>query len=454
MATIIYDNETDNSYMSSSESGEWFKVRFDEDGLANFWINSSKLSNDIDLYVYADESTSSEVLGRSIEDPGEGEPDDIVWEVPVRAGVYYYVYVKNVGRGSCSYEIKAKNYPQTLPYDEYDLHIDDIFYKFQEASYDDYKEFGNEPPYFVEGQEIRFKVMVENLKGTNSPAYRLSVFKGSRELDYRNGDSLGGNSNDYHNLIITIDEPGEHDLKFIIEPRENGWEKATSSNGDTEKVLTCLVGNIDEEDNQVLNKVDRATVISLKKALVERAADGDTGATDAIISAIQKIRTKPEYRGKYGLTDRGGHCRSVVKRSSDREYTDVIIHAHEITKSNVLAHNSTIPKTGLMLMGLLPSPWKYLAAAIDLGTFTDPDNGIYKTIFDINLTRLGLQDGINGYFFAGIAYGSSLKDDPVKAGCYDVKLTFKTGNSYRNTYCTYANDLTLIRETYWDPVEV
>ncbi|MCT4509003.1 MAG: hypothetical protein N4A48_09620 [Tepidibacter sp.] len=43
----INDGVINTEYMSSDSKGQWFKVRFNEDGLANFCTNSSSLDNDI-----------------------------------------------------------------------------------------------------------------------------------------------------------------------------------------------------------------------------------------------------------------------------------------------------------------------------------------------------------------------------------------------------------------------
>jgi hypothetical protein len=78
--------------MSSGSKGQWFKVRFNKDGLANFWINSAGLSNDLDLYIYEAQDTEGIKLGSSTNSPGSDKADDIVRDIPVTAGKEY-IYI-------------------------------------------------------------------------------------------------------------------------------------------------------------------------------------------------------------------------------------------------------------------------------------------------------------------------------------------------------------------------
>lgn len=202
MATKIYDGTTKNCYFSSNEKYEWFRVKFDEDGLANFWINSSGLDSDLDLYVYEEEDRDSKRLGKSTEVPGEGEPDDIIWEVPVRRDTYYYIYVKKYGSDSCSYLLKAKNHPQDIDND-YELIIDDI-------------KLTDEEPFSVNEQTV-FRVKVKNIGESESPEYIVYVYdEDGNELADDDEYELSSGSTNYGNMRVTMNRSGNHRLKFVI----------------------------------------------------------------------------------------------------------------------------------------------------------------------------------------------------------------------------------------------
>ncbi|MCT4509025.1 MAG: GW dipeptide domain-containing protein, partial [Tepidibacter sp.] len=104
----IEDNTVYNEIMNTSEEGKWYKVKFDRNGKANFWINSAGLTNNLDLFIHAHQDLDSTKLGESIQYPGNNQADDMVLDLDVRAGVYYYIYVKNCDGGSCDFKIKTR----------------------------------------------------------------------------------------------------------------------------------------------------------------------------------------------------------------------------------------------------------------------------------------------------------------------------------------------------------
>lgn len=106
------------------------------------------------------------------------------------------------------------------------------------------------------------------------------------------------------------------------------------------------------EDKYVLNKVDFATVVALKRTYVYYRSKGNRDATDACLRSIEKIRRKPEYRDMYSQKDENGFAISGYRYSSNKETAGVhSIHAHVITEENRLAHDETIVNVSGALLG-------------------------------------------------------------------------------------------------------
>lgn len=111
-ATAIPEGRDYSDNMSASENGKWYKVKFAKNGKANFWINSAGLNKDIDLHVYDGHGRNNVVLGKSQNNPGPGQPDDIVRGIDVTAGKEYYIFVHNYKDYAGAFKVKAQNYPQ------------------------------------------------------------------------------------------------------------------------------------------------------------------------------------------------------------------------------------------------------------------------------------------------------------------------------------------------------
>ncbi len=90
-------------------AGQWYKVMFDQYGLANFWINPESTGLNLDLFVY-ENAPSGRLIGSSTNATGQ----ELISQVPVKAGVYYYIYVKNTNWSAGYFALSSRNYPQNV----------------------------------------------------------------------------------------------------------------------------------------------------------------------------------------------------------------------------------------------------------------------------------------------------------------------------------------------------
>ena len=207
MSIRIYDDQ--NMYMSTSSGDDWFYITFDSDGDANFWLHPEVSTLDVDLEVH--EGSKNNRIARSSKGTGE---DDLISELPVTAGTTYYVKVKHYS-GSGRYLLRAKNYP-TSSGGSFDLGITTV------------NSSSKQP--FTTGEEVRFAVNVKNYSSNESPGYRVAVYDSrGRLLDYDDEKSLPSSETGNASLYVTINEPGDHELKFVIEP-DSGKDADSNDN--------------------------------------------------------------------------------------------------------------------------------------------------------------------------------------------------------------------------------
>ncbi len=114
-----------------------------------------------------------------------------------------------------------------------------------------------------------------------------------------------------HNRIVRIanpDDPRRHpNCRCIIVP--------VSVLDLTEKERDALgVRTPEKQDSSVLNASDAAAMLALKLTLLKLLEKGDEEGAAAVAQAMEAIRQKPEYRGKYDWQDeKGGYA-------TDRKY--------------------------------------------------------------------------------------------------------------------------------------
>lgn len=121
-ADIFYDDDDVYGYIQDVDDEDWFKIRFDEPGNANFWVDVPA-DEDYELYLYDEDGNQ---LDYSIAGTGV---DELISLYPVEAGVYYYVQIYGYGSSystTSSYHLRAKNYPEagSIEPDDYEPNDD------------------------------------------------------------------------------------------------------------------------------------------------------------------------------------------------------------------------------------------------------------------------------------------------------------------------------------------
>lgn len=106
-ATIIYDNDTVTGKISSTSDVDYYKIKFSNNGTANFWLGNIPSGKDFDLYLCNSAGTT---LASSTTATGNQE---IITQYSVTAGVWYYIKVVGYNGSydaSHSYTLRVRNY--------------------------------------------------------------------------------------------------------------------------------------------------------------------------------------------------------------------------------------------------------------------------------------------------------------------------------------------------------
>ena len=105
MAKRIYDNENYDGNIDSRES-QWYRIKFEKGGRANFYLSPGKKTVDLDLFICTAEDKNSTIKS-SVNATGE---DETILNFKVEAGIYYYILVKNYSKVSSGFLLRVKNY--------------------------------------------------------------------------------------------------------------------------------------------------------------------------------------------------------------------------------------------------------------------------------------------------------------------------------------------------------
>lgn len=122
-AGSIYESESNNTYstadrtyddydgygkISSTSDVDWWVIKFNSSGYANFWLGNIPSGCDYDLKLYSSDGTT--LLKSSSK---SGNADELISEYWVTGGVNYYVRIHAYSGSSTStyYQFRAKNYP-------------------------------------------------------------------------------------------------------------------------------------------------------------------------------------------------------------------------------------------------------------------------------------------------------------------------------------------------------
>ena len=115
-ADRTYDDYDNYGYIDDSEDIDYFKIKFDETGYANFWLGNIPAGCDYDLYVY----NSGGLLLMSSR-KGDNEPE-LIRYLAVEADVYYYIRIEGYYSfdSEKTYTMRVKWYDQSAVDDDND----------------------------------------------------------------------------------------------------------------------------------------------------------------------------------------------------------------------------------------------------------------------------------------------------------------------------------------------
>ncbi|EOD01149.1 PPC domain-containing protein [Caldisalinibacter kiritimatiensis] len=206
-ADRIYDDEDVYGYIDSSSDIDWFKVRFTEDGEANFWVDvPSNLDYDLYLYDSLSNAEDDDYVERSIEGSGS---DELISSYPVQSDQYYYIKVEGYGGDYStqeSYHLRTKNYPyNNIEPDDYEPN--DYFSSAERISgsgetlYANIHNEDDEDYYkFTLSGEAEVDIQLTSIPSGND--YDLKLY----DDNYDKIDSSTAGGNDSDEIIQTLDE--------------------------------------------------------------------------------------------------------------------------------------------------------------------------------------------------------------------------------------------------------
>lgn len=98
---LINDDDDVDGTVNERSDVDWYKIRFKDNGKANFWVRPRHEDLDVDIAVYkAIDGDLDNGLEKAADQykstRGDGK-DDLVTDIPVGKGEYYYVKIKHYG---------------------------------------------------------------------------------------------------------------------------------------------------------------------------------------------------------------------------------------------------------------------------------------------------------------------------------------------------------------------
>ena len=117
LADLTFDDYDTYGYINPSSDIDYFKVKFNEKGVANFWLGNIPSGCDYELDLY------DETGFRLASSHNSGDVQELIQFYPVDPNIYYYIKVSSY-RGSSStspYLVRAKYYPLPDDYEKNDV---------------------------------------------------------------------------------------------------------------------------------------------------------------------------------------------------------------------------------------------------------------------------------------------------------------------------------------------
>ncbi len=107
-ADLTYEDYNNYGALTSEiDSADWWKLKFDEDGLANIWLGNIPSGCNYYIQVFTDPGA-----GNSIATSNKTSNQQELIRMRVEADTYYYIKVASTsGHSGSNYLLRAKNYP-------------------------------------------------------------------------------------------------------------------------------------------------------------------------------------------------------------------------------------------------------------------------------------------------------------------------------------------------------
>ena len=109
-ADLTYDDYDNYGYISTTSDVDWWKIKFNSSGSANFWLGNIPSGCDYDLRLYSSNGTT--LLQSST---NSGNANELI-TINVSANVYYYIKITSYSGSSSSsrYLFRSKLYPNVI----------------------------------------------------------------------------------------------------------------------------------------------------------------------------------------------------------------------------------------------------------------------------------------------------------------------------------------------------
>ena len=220
-ADRTYDDYDNYGTLDIEDDVDWWKVEFDEDGEANFWLGNIPEDCDFDLYVYDEYGVDDgDYLARSRN--GGNEQELITLEV--EADVIYYAEIYSYdGSSDDYYSFRAKNYP--FEEDDGDpFEANDTFnYAYETSSGRTIRATIHNPDdvdYYEFYMDGSGEALIELYDIPGDCDYDLELYNYSRSRIARSTN--GGNDDEY--LSVDLDEGWYY---ILVEPYNNTYSSSS-----------------------------------------------------------------------------------------------------------------------------------------------------------------------------------------------------------------------------------
>ena len=172
-ADLTYDDYDNYGYISTTSDVDWWKVKFNSSGTANFWLGNVPSGCDYDLRLYSSNGTT--LIQSST---NSGNANELI-TINVSANVYYYIKINSYSGSSSSsrYLFRAKLYPDPPIITKSDLRSETIYFGFPLS--------GNGGGAIISvGTNVAYNLYVSHQKvGTNRKIISVSHYVEASQID-------------------------------------------------------------------------------------------------------------------------------------------------------------------------------------------------------------------------------------------------------------------------------